>query len=181
VDAAGARIEEADMRLFALHRDFAESFFQSRPSLLAGTLLAFRIDIGRLEQRRLRHRDDAEARAASMALLMTRMNAAARSVGARLVVVSIPYFEPGATWAAPSELVAAIDGLGPDGPLLLDLAPRVVAHNAGADPVPLGLRPDSVPAHPSAAGHRLIADGVREFLESHGILADRAIHHASRK
>jgi hypothetical protein len=181
VDAAGPHIEEANMRLFALHRAFAESFFQGRPSLLGGAFLAFRIDLGRLEQRRLRFRGDEGARAASMALLIGRMNEAARAAGAKLIVVSIPYFEPGATWSAPRELQAAIDGLGPDAPLLVDLAPRVAAHNAGPDAAPLGLRPDSVPAHPSAAGHRLIADGVREFFLSHGILADGIGRRASGK
>ena len=173
VDTTGAHIEKADLRLFALHRDFAESFFQGRPSLLSGAVTAFRIDLGRLRQRHLSYRWDAEARAASMALLIRRMNDAARSAGARLVVVSIPYFEPGATSGPPDELLAAVQALGPEAPPLIDLAPRVAAHNAVPDASPLGLRPDSVPAHPSAAGHRLIADGLREFFASHGFAAGR--------
>jgi hypothetical protein len=170
VDEAGrAQIEEADMSLFALQHDFMETFLGGSGSPLHRVLLAFRVDVAGFQQRHLGFRFDAAARSQAMRLVIPRLSSAARNAGATLVIVAIPYFEPGLTQPAPPELTEAIDSLGAQAPLFLDLAPRVADYNARFG-VPLGLPRDGVPAHPGRLGHQLIADALREFLEERRLL-----------
>jgi len=88
-------------------------------------------------------------------------------VGARLIVLNIPYFERGGTNAMPEPLKDALTRVSAPNVSVLDLAPIVERHYA--DPSAPLLRFDR-DRHPSPAAHALIADALDRLVRDRGLL-----------
>ena len=89
------------------------------------------------------------------------------SVGARLIVLDIPYFERGGTGAMPAPLKDALARVDAPNLSALDLAPIVERHYA--DPSAPLLRFDR-DRHPNPAAHALMADAIDSFVRGQGLL-----------
>jgi hypothetical protein len=95
------------------------------------------------------------------------MARAAGSVGARLIVLNIPYFERGGTNAMPAPLKDALVRVDAPNLSVVDLAPVVERHYA--DPAAPLLRFER-DRHPNPAAHALIADAIDGFVRDRGLL-----------
>lgn len=100
---------------------------------------------------------DTRAREAAQRWALHAMVRVTRRLGARLIVLHVPYLRPGEASAAPPELLAAL----PPDATLVDLAPVVAAHRRRHPDVPLTL-PDG--AHPNERAHALMAQALAESL-----------------
>jgi hypothetical protein len=98
------------------------------------------------------------------------MARAAASVGARLIVLNIPYLERGGTSPMPAPLKEALAHVGEPNLFVLDLAPAVARYYASPTGPLLRFDRDR---HPSPAGHALIADAIDGFVRDQGWLAAR--------
>lgn len=146
---------EADWQRNERFRAAATASPWGRASLATGFEILWQRARRRLERRPPPPSGDPEKRRASLAFLLRRMHAAAAGMGARLAVAFIPDLRaphPGAD-APPDELVAALD----EGIELVDVSRRL----RGWRGPPLTLPGDG---HPSAAGHRAIAQALVQQL-----------------
>jgi len=117
-----------------------------------------KVALAQLQKRFILNTRDGEAtRRRSMAWLMRRMTQAARKIGARLVVVYIPYLHSRIAKPPPEALAGALTA----DVLFLDLAPAITAHYADAGNPPLGLSD----GHPNVRAHALIARELRALLD----------------
>jgi len=95
------------------------------------------------------------------------MSRAAAAAGSPLIVVSIPYLEPGTTNPVPAPLAEAVARLRDANLSLLDLAPVVARHYS--DPAAPLLRFDR-DRHPDPAAHALFAEAIDAFVRDRGLL-----------
>jgi lysophospholipase L1-like esterase len=95
------------------------------------------------------------------------MARASASVGAKLIVLNIPYFERGGTGAMPAPLKEALAQVAAPNVSTLDLAPIVARHYA--DPSAPLLRFDR-DRHPNPAAHALIAEAIDGFVRGQGLV-----------
>jgi hypothetical protein len=117
-----------------------------------------RIDLARLTgPRPPTPRGDPDAREAAQRWVFDSMAGVARRLGARLIVLHVPYLRPGEASAPPPELVAAL----PPDATLVDLEPSVVAHRHRHPTRTLTLADD---AHPNAEAHALMEQALAESL-----------------
>ena len=114
-----------------------------------------------------RKRDPERTRERILERLIGDMARAAGSVGARLIVLDIPYFERGGTGAMPAPLKDALARVDAPNLSALDLAPIVERHYA--DPSAPLLRFDR-DRHPNPAAHALMADAIDSFVRGQGLL-----------
>jgi len=162
-----AFLHPPDRAAYAFNRRFWDTFFFRRgswPRRLAVTLEA---DARRLAGETAFGKGDPASRQASLDLLLGRMHALTRKVGAHLVIVYIPYLERGGTNPVPPALSAALRSVTGDGVTVLDLAPVVARHYA--DPARPLLRFEH-DAHPNSTAHALIADELEAALQEEGLL-----------
>ncbi len=153
--------------LFApeLNRKFYEEITMSDGFSFRDVVWRARVDLlGVRESRRITVADDEATRAASFRWLMGGLAEAARQARARLLVVYIPSLRPGEAAPPPAAVAAAATA---HAVTLVDLTPRVVAHDArpGASSLVLGDDP-----HPSPAAHALIADELARVIDSGRLL-----------
>jgi hypothetical protein len=92
---------------------------------------------------------------------------AAGSVGARLIVLNIPYFEREGTGPMPAPLKEALAAVDAPNLSVLDLVPAVQRHYA--DPAAPLLRFER-DRHPNPAAHALMADAIDGFVRDRGLL-----------
>lgn len=143
--------------LFELNRALWKEFFFQRPSTIGPLVVTARAEWARLFRTpRPVTEDDAATRTAILIALLRRLSGDARSVGAKPLIVHLPYLERGTTNDAPGPLRDALARLGPDAPPLVDLTPAVRGHYAASPDAELLRFPRD--RHPSPAGHRLVAE-----------------------
>jgi hypothetical protein len=111
--------------------------------------------------------DDPATRERILERLLGDMARAAGSVGARLIILNIPYFERGGTTAMPPPLKDALARLDAPNLSVLDLAPAVERYYADPSRPLLRFERDR---HPNPAAHALIADAIDGFVRDRGLL-----------
>jgi hypothetical protein len=170
LDASGAPVvRRPDTRLFAVNRRFWEDFFFAKSVRPRQVWVAAEAEWARLA--RPPHRlapDDAATRERILESLLGDMARTSAAMGARLIVLNIPYFERGGTNAMPVPLKEALARVQAPNLSVLDLAPIVERHYA--DPSAPLLRFDR-DRHPNPAAHALIADALFGFVQDRGLLA----------
>jgi hypothetical protein len=146
--------------LFDLNVALWREFFFRRPSTLPPFATTARAEWARLFRTpRPAGVDDAETRATILTALLRRLSRGARSVGARTMVVHLPYLERGTTNDPPAPLRQALLRLGSEAPDYVDLTPAVRAHYASPHAELLRFERDR---HPAPAAHRLVADRLAD-------------------
>ena len=169
IDAHGAPVlRPPDPRLFAVNRQFWDDFFFAKsigPRQLWAATTAEWARLARTPHAEAP--DDPATRERILERLLGDMARAAGSVGARLIVLNIPYFERGGTGAMPAPLKEALAHVAAPNVSTLDLAPVVERHYA--DPSAPLLRFD-LDRHPNPAAHALIADAIDGFVRGQGLL-----------
>jgi len=160
-----------DTSLFEPNRRFWRSFFFTKSVGPRQVLAAAEVDWTRLRNRHAPPPDDESAPALALTFLLRRMQAAARSAGSTLVVVNLPYLEPGRTPPAPPALLRAVEEVRGSGVEFLDLAPVVKSYYR--DPRRPSLR-FARDRHPDREAHRLFAGEIAAFLEARGLIAGAA-------
>jgi hypothetical protein len=154
--------------LFAANRRFWDDFFFAKTigphQLWAATQAEW---IRLLRTPRPEAPEDAATRERVLVLLLTRMADAAESVGAKLLVLDIPYFERGTGRSMPEPLRAAIATLRRPSVAVLDLGPAVDRHYGDPSAPLLRFERDR---HPSAAAHALMAEAIDGFVRERGLL-----------
>ena len=169
IDAQGATVvRPPDARLFAVNRRFWDDFFFAKtigPRQLWAATTAEWTRLARTP--RPEAPDDPATRERILERLLGDMARAAGSVGARLIVLDIPYFERGGTGAMPAPLKEALARVDAPNLSALDLAPIVERHYA--DPSAPLLRFDR-DRHPNPAAHALMADAIDRFVRDRGLL-----------
>jgi hypothetical protein len=147
-------------------RRFWDAFFFRRGSWARRLGMALEADARRLANP---PGDDGgpERRQKAMAFLLERMRAAARGIGAHLVVVYIPYLERGGTPEPSAALAAALREVAAPDVTVVDLAPVVARHYA--DPASALLRFER-DRHPSPAAHALFAGALEPVLRARGLV-----------
>ncbi|HEU0107849.1 MAG TPA: hypothetical protein VFT38_16830 [Vicinamibacteria bacterium] len=164
-------IRRPDPGLFAMNRRFWDEFFFAKSVGPRQVLVAAETEAARLTRTpRPEAPDDPATRERILERLLGDMARAAGSVGARLIVVNIPYFERGGTSLMPVPLKDALGHLGEPNVSVLDLAPTVERYYANASAPLLRFDRDR---HPSPAGHALIAEAIDGFVRDQGLLAAR--------
>ena len=161
-------VRRPDPRLFAVNRRFWDEFFFTKNVGPRQVLAAAAAEWTRLT--RTPHPeapDDPATRERILERLLADMARAAGSVGARLIVVNIPYFERGGTGAMPAPLKDALARVDAPNLSVLDLAPVVERHYADPSAPPLRFERDR---HPNPAAHALIADAIDGFIRDRGLL-----------
>lgn len=172
LEASGAPvIRYPDPGLFALNRRFWDGFFFAKSVGPRQVVTAAEAELARLTRTpRPEASDDPALRERILEHLLGDMAAAAASVGAHLIVVNIPYLEPGSTNPMPPPLGEAAAALGAPNLSLLDLAPVVARHYASASAPPLRFERDR---HPNARAHALIAEAIDALVRDRGLLPGR--------
>jgi hypothetical protein len=171
VDESGQPVlRRPDPRLFAVNRRFWDEFFFAKSLGPRQVLAAAEAEWERLARTPRPEADDAPAtRERILEWLLRDMARAAGTVGARLIVLNIPYFERGGTGPMPAPLKEALAAVPAPNLSVLDLAPAVQRHYA--DPAAPLLRFER-DRHPNPAAHALIADAIDGFVRDRGLLAD---------
>ena len=160
-----------DPSLFEPNRRFWRTFFFTRSIGPRQVIAAAEVDWTRLRNRHPPPRDDEQTQGLALDYLLPELHAAARSAGSTLVVVNLPYLEPGRTPAAPPGLLRAVGQVRGGDVGFLDLAP--VVRDYYRDPSRPSLRfPRD--RHPNREAHRLFASAIEAFLDAHGLLAAAA-------
>jgi hypothetical protein len=172
IDAQGAPVLRPPApRLFAVNRRFWDDFFFAKSIGPRQLWAAATAEWTRLTRTpRPEAPDDPATRERILERLLGDMARAAGSVGARLVVVNIPYFERGGTSPMPAPLKDALAHLREPNLSVLDLAPAVERYYASPAAPLLRFEHDR---HPSPAAHALIADAIDSTLRDQGLLAAR--------
>ena len=155
--------------LFAANRRFWDDFFFAKgigPRQLRAAAQAEWIRL--MRPPRPEASDDAPTRERVLVLLLTRMADAADSVGARLLVVDIPYFERGTGRSVPEPLRDAMRTLRRPSVAFLDLGPAVDRHYANPSAPLLRFDRDR---HPNAAAHAVMAEAIDAFVQDRGLLS----------
>ena len=169
IDAQGAPVvRRPDPRLFAVNRRFWDDFFFAKtigPRQLWAAATAEWTRLARTPHPEAP--DDPVTRERILERLLGDMARAAGSVGARLIVLNIPYFERGGTSAMPAPLKEALAHVAAPNVSTLDLAPIVTRHYA--DPSAPLLRFDR-DRHPNPAAHALIAEAIDGFVRGQGLV-----------
>jgi hypothetical protein len=161
-------LRRPDPGLFTLNRRFWDEFFFAKSVGPRQVLVAAEAEVARLTRTpRPQAPDDPATRERILERLLGDMARAAGSVGAKLIVVNIPYFERGGTNAMPEPLKDALTRVSAPNVSVLDLAPIVARHYA--DPSAPLLRFDR-DRHPSPAAHALIADALDGFVRDRALL-----------
>jgi len=128
-------------------------------------LWRMRIDVFRVvESRSIAYDDSPALRTRGMSYLLAEMAAQAKAMGARLVVMYIPYLNPERIDPPPTELLAAL----PPEVLLLDLAPALQSYVAIEGNPPLAFPIDN---HPNRQAHALMAAELARLLTDEHLLA----------
>jgi len=148
-------------------RRFWDAFFFRRGTWARRLEVALEADARRLANPLPDDDGGPEHRRKGMTFLLERMRAAARGIGAPLVVVYIPYLERGGTQAPSAALASALAGVEAPDVTVVDLAPVVARHYA--DPASPLLRFER-DRHPSPAAHALFADALEPALRARGLL-----------
>lgn len=168
-DAAGRPfVHPPDRDAYAFNRRFWDTFFFRRGSWLRRLAVTVEADARRIAGETAHRTDDPPHRQAAAVFLLGRMRALAAQSGAHLVIVYIPYLERGRTNPVPPALAAALRSVTGDGVTILDLAPVVARYYS--DPARPLLRFE-LDAHPNAAAHALIADGLEATLRRRGLVS----------
>jgi hypothetical protein len=169
IDERGTPVVRApDPRLFAVNRRFWDEFFFAKsigPRQLWAAATAEWTRLARTPHPEAP--DDPATRERILERLIGEMARAAGTVGARLIVLNIPYFERGGTNAMPEPLKDALTRVSAPNVSVLDLAPIVERHYA--DPSAPLLRFDR-DRHPNPAAHALIADALDGLVRDRGLL-----------
>jgi hypothetical protein len=167
-DAGAPVVRRPAADLFAANRRFWDDFFFAKtigPRQLWASAQAEWIRLTRTP--RAEAPEDAATRERVLSLLLTRMANAADSVGAKLLVLDIPYFERGTGRSMPEPLRNAVRSLGRPSVTLLDLGPEVDRHYADPSAPLLRFERDR---HPSGAAHALMAEAIDGFVRERGLL-----------
>jgi len=170
-EAGPPRLALPDPSLFEPNRRFWQSFFFTKSLGPRQLLAAAEVDWTRLRTRHPPPRDDEQAEALALDLLLPKLDAAARSAGSTLVIVNLPYLEPGQTPPAPPALLRAVEAVRGSGAEFLDLAPVVKAYYRDPHRPSLRFARDR---HPNPEAHRLFAGAIAAFLEARGLIAGAA-------
>jgi len=165
------RLALPDPSLFEPNRRFWQSFFFTKSLGPRQLLAAAEVDWTRLRTRHPPPRDDEQAEALALDLLLPKLDAAARSAGSTLVIVNLPYLEPGPTPPAPPALLRAVEAVRGSGAEFLDLAPVVKSYYRDPHRPSLRFARDR---HPNPEAHRLFAGAIAAFLEARGLIAGAA-------
>jgi hypothetical protein len=165
------RLAPPDPSLFEPNRRFWRSFFFTKSVGPRQMLAAAEVDWTLLRTRHPPSRDDAQAEALALDFLLPKLGAAARSAGSTLVIVNLPYLEPGQTPPAPPALLRAVEALRGSGVEFLDLAPAVKSYYRDPNRPSLRFARDR---HPDREAHRLFASEIAAFLETQGLIAGAA-------
>jgi hypothetical protein len=165
------RLARPDPSLFEPNRRFWRSFFFTKAVGPRQVLAAAEVDWARLRTRQPPPRHDEEAQSAALEYLLPRLRAAARDAGSTLLIVNLPYLEPGQTPPAPRALLEAVEAVRGRGVEFLDLAPAVKAYYRDPRRPSLRFPRDR---HPDREAHRLFADEIGAFLEARGLVARAA-------
>ncbi|HET6896718.1 MAG TPA: hypothetical protein VFK70_00140 [Vicinamibacteria bacterium] len=169
-DGGAVVVRRPDPGLFAVNRRFWDEFFFAKTIGPRQLWAAATAEWARLAQTpRPEAPEDPATRQRILERLIGDMARASASVGAKLVVLNIPYFERGGTNAMPAPLKDALARLAAPNVSVLDLAPIVERHYA--DPAAPLLRFDR-DRHPNPAAHALIADSLFGFVRDRGLLTD---------
>jgi hypothetical protein len=145
---------------YDFNRRFWDAFFRRRVGAgPEGLRLAAEAELRRFG--RPREDDTPEERQRALAWLVDQLAAETRRLGAALLVVHIPYLEPGTTNDAPAALSDAVRALGTADVALLDLAGAVRRHHATPGAEPLRFPRDR---HPNAAAHALVAGEIEPYV-----------------
>jgi hypothetical protein len=156
-----------DTSLFEPNRRFWHDFFFTKSIGPRQVLTAAEVDWARLRHRHPSPRDDEDAQSRALAYLLPRMARAAHDAGASLVIVNLPYLEPGRTPPAPPALLHAVASLERDEASFLDLAPAVRDYYRDPARPPLRFARDR---HPNREAHHFFAGAIEAFLQSRGLL-----------
>jgi hypothetical protein len=165
-------IRRPDPELFAVNRRFWDDFFFAKsigPRQVRAAAEAEWIRWTRTP--RAEAPDDPQTRERILVQLLGEMSEAARSVGARLLVLDIPYFERGGPHHMPVPLKNALTRVLRSNIVFLDLGPAVDRHYASPSSPLLRFDRDR---HPNAAAHALIAEAVDASLRERGLLPEPA-------
>ena len=155
--------------LFAANRRFWDEFFFAKsigPRQLWAATQAEWIRLTRTP--RPEAPEDAHTRERVLVTLLARMADAADSVGAKLLVLDIPYFERGTGRSMPEPLRNAVKRLHRPAVALLDLGPAVDRHYASPSAPLLRFDRDR---HPNGAAHALMAEAIDAFVRDRGLLS----------
>jgi hypothetical protein len=155
-----------DTSLFEPNRRFWRSFFFTKSVGPRQVLAAAEVDWTRLRNRHPAPRDDEPAQARALTFLLRRLQAA-RSPESTLVVVNLPYLEPGRTPPVPPALLRAVEAVRGSGMEFLDLAPVVTSYYRDPHQPSLRFARDR---HPNPEAHRLFAGAIEAFLEARGVI-----------
>ena len=160
-----------DASLFEPNRRLWRSFFFTKSLGPRPLLAAAEVDWTRLRTRHPPPRDDEQAEALALDFLLPKLDAAARSAGSTLVIVNLPYLEPGQTPPARPALLRAVEAVRGSGAEFLDLAPAVRSYYRDPHRPSLRFARDR---HPNPEAHRLFAGAIAAFLEARGLIAGAA-------
>ncbi len=160
-----------DTSLFEPNRRFWRSFFFTKSVGPRQLLAAAEVDWIRLRTRRPPPREDEQAEALALDFLLPKLCAAARNAGSTLVIVNLPYLEPGQTPPAPPALLRAVEAVRGSAVEFLDLAPVVKSYYRDPNRPSLRFARDR---HPNPEAHRLFAGALEAFLEARGLIAAAA-------
>ena len=146
-----------------IRKYYRESLVETYPSLNSALWQIRRDYNAVVNGLRHRYKNDVETRSKSIDCLLRRMNAECRGLGARFVVVFIPYLRKEQHSAAPAELIKALKGRKVP---FLDLTAAVNQHyKRGGGP--LHFEKDD---HPNEAAHALIAVELEKFMRRNRLL-----------
>ena len=170
-DGGQPQLARPDPSLFEANRRFWQSFFFTKSMGARQVLAAAQVDWIRLRTYHPAPRVDEAAQAQALEYLLRSLGAASHDAGSTLVIVNLPYLEPGQTPPAPPALLHAAQALRESGVEFLDLAPAVKAYYR--DPRRPSLR-FARDRHPDPAAHRLFAAAIDAFLDARGLMAGAA-------
>jgi hypothetical protein len=169
VDSGGAPVlRRPDPGLFAANRRFWDEFFFAKSIGARQVRAAAEAEWIRFARTpRPEAPDDPVMRERILLELIGSMARAADSVGARLLVLDIPYFERGASHSMPAPLKNALTRLARPDVVVLDLGPTVDRHYSNPSAALLRFERDR---HPNAAAHALMAAAIDGSLRERGLL-----------
>jgi hypothetical protein len=161
-------LRRPDPGLFAVNRRFWDEFFFAKaigPRQMRAAAEAEWIRFTRTP--RPEAPDDSITRERVLMSLIGGMSDAAEKVGAKLLVLNIPYFERVPTRPVPVPLKNALTRLLRPNIVFLDLGPAVERHYSSPSAPLLRFERDR---HPNSAAHALMADAIDASLRERGLL-----------
>jgi hypothetical protein len=169
IDGSGAPVlRRPDPDLFAVNRRFWDDFFFAKsigPRQVRAAAEAEWIRFTRTPAPEAP--DDSRTRERVLIALIGGMSRAAESIGAKLLVLNIPYFERGASHSMPLPLKNALTRLLRPNIVLFDVGPVVDRYYSNPSAPLLRFERDR---HPNAAAHALMGEAIDSSLRERGLL-----------